>query len=68
MNLIPQFRTSVISTVRCTRRREAALILTDGNPPKIPGWVPYQEFGTPSFSRPRFPEGNVIGHAGGQDR
>jgi hypothetical protein len=32
------------------------------------GWVPFLEFDTPSFSRPPFQEGNVIGHARGRDR
>ena len=37
-----------------------------GNPPKILGWVPFLQFGTPSFFAARFQEGNIIGHAGGR--
>ena len=37
----------------------------DGNPPKLPGWVPYQGLGTPSFRRPPSRNVNLIGHASG---
>jgi hypothetical protein len=46
----------------------AIKILSDGNPHKIPGWVPFFQFDTPLFRGSAFQEGNIIDHAGGRDQ
>jgi len=43
-------------------------ICSGGTPIRFPGWVLYQDFGTPLLRGPAFQEGNATGQAESRDQ